>query len=319
MTFTPALLAQESPRIDQEAGFVDASPMAPLMKYAFVAGPQAWFHDRHEAALSGATRSFDLGAVGAWRACWYRPDRMTMVVVGGFELDAAQKLVRDTIGAVPAASDPPPTIPAWSSVPRRSSVKWTSAHIGLIVAFDPPAGPTERLALTLLGDLAMERFARDEQVQKGSLIAMPSGRTWAVGGVGDVGGLPLFVYATLRPELDRAEQERVITERFIAALRDSAASGMWLMAVASLENQAIPAWDQAQTQGKQIFGNRPGFHADPGGLVLLHHALQTAMRDRVAGDAKVLASVKTLTPDQLKAIVDRATAPEKKFVTVFTP
>lgn len=320
VTFTPALLAQESPRIDQEAAFVDASPMAPLMKYAFVAAPQAWFYNSKDVALSGATKSFDLNAAAAWRTRWYRPDLTTIVIVGGFEPDAALKLVREIVGAVP--KPPGNGIPArgsWPDTPRRDTVKWTSKHTGLIVAFNPAVDEAERLALTLLGDLALERLARDPEVQKVALVSMCSNRAWPVGSTEGVGGLPLFIYATLKPGQNPVEQERVLTDRFIAAMQDAAASDMLGALAVSLEPQPVPTWDQLQAQGRQAFTGRPGLNADPGGMMLMFHALQAAVRDRVAGDAKAIEGVKRMRPEGVRGLLSRVMSAQRKFVTVLTP
>jgi predicted Zn-dependent peptidase len=314
VVFTPGLLAQESPRIDQEARFVDAAPTAPLLKYAFIAGPQAWFHLKFEAPLSGATKDFDLDAAARWRARWCRPERTTIAIVGGFERDKALELVRATIGAVPKSAEPaPPPSIDYSRAPRHASVKWTSAHRAVLVAFEPASDPVERFALTVLGDATLENLARDERVQKVATVAVCSNRLWAVG------DLPLFVYATVRDGVDPAEAERVVTERFTTLFRSNASSGVLGVAVASLVPPPVPTWEEARAQGRQVFGNRPGFTGDPAGSVLLYHALQAAARDRVNSPPAALGAARAMSPEQARALAERVMAEDKKFVTVFGP
>jgi hypothetical protein len=317
VAFTPELLAQEAPRIDQEFAFVEASPMAPLLKYAFVAAPQAWFHARSEAALSAAVGAYDLAIVSAWQRQWYRPETTTIVMVGGFDEAAAVALARATLGQVPRGQQPPAALD-YTRVPRRSSVKWTSRHKAVIVAFEPPPDPVDRLTLTVLSEVVLEQLARDPQVQRLALVTMTSNRSWPVG-VGDGAGLPLFLYATVRPDADALEAERVLTERFVSLLTSAAESGMHSVAIASLIAPAMPTWEQAQAQGKQIFASRPGFAGDPGGTVLLFHALQVAAHDRVFSPTTALGAARALTAAQAKAIVERTTDPARKFVTTLAP
>jgi zinc protease len=82
---------------------------------------------------------------------WYRPDRMAVVVVGDIEVDAAQKMVEQRFGSIPAAKAPPDNVDR--DVPLRSETTFS-------IATDPEAQGWS-VALAHLRPFEAERTVAD--------------------------------------------------------------------------------------------------------------------------------------------------------------
>lgn len=209
--FTPELVAQERPRIDMELKTVEGVRSPPLLKFALMAATQGWRHGKDFAPVRDSFASLDLKALEAFHARYYRPDRLTLVIVGGVEPARALELARARFGVLKN----PEQAPAGAALdepikPVAVEMRWNARSEAAILAATAPESPRDRVALSLIGQIAMQRLVGHAEMDKAAKFRLTTMPSWPVG------ALPIFAYGTI----EKTGSARAFAEHAGRALSD---------------------------------------------------------------------------------------------------
>lgn len=190
LKFSAAQARHEAERADREADFAESNPKTGMLKHAFMALNQHWAHRATEAKVRDLLADLDLDALREFHRSGYRPDKLTVAIVGDVEIDAARALVERHLGAIEVAEAPPLQVPAWSDLDDRSEVRWNASPRGVVLTWAPPSQAGDRLEATAQAQLLQQRLATDKDLAALCNSIFCSSVVWPVR------DLPLFVYAT---------------------------------------------------------------------------------------------------------------------------
>jgi predicted Zn-dependent peptidase len=318
LTFGSGDVRTEAAKCYQETDFVEANPLTGMLKHAFMAFAQSWRHGRNEALVRGGLEELDLEALGAYRRAVHRPEALTLVLVGGFELEAAEELVREHVGAVPPSDAPRvPTID-WDAVAPRATVTWDAAPRAICIAWRPPADADDRFLFTWMGSTLRQKLASDPRIRAAVEVVHGSDHLYAVG------ELPFFVYALLRPDADLDEVEELMLARIDAWLEEGPTRGLRLqipLKATAWADRAQARWlvvaDNIQFSAKQL-------RKDPSLIapqVLGQQALERAVLElRLGPDPRTMIPGQTeLTQEGLAELIRATLTEERRFVTRLVP
>lgn len=268
---TRELIEREAPRVYAETDAVERAPGRPLFKHVLMGANQAWRYGAATALVRGGLEGLDPDALRAFHRAAYVPAALTFVVAGDFDLDEAEALARETIGAVEprqAAHVPPID---WTRVPARARLAWDARASFVLVAWPPPREPLERLALSLAGELMLRSLGGDGALKAHTGMVLGSNTAWPVG------ELPFFFCASVAPGADAEKAADALLERAAAAANLGEADIAMLRQYAAMLTAGAPApslRDTARTL------ERMGHPPDRAlGLALLHTCLQRAVRE----------------------------------------
>lgn len=267
-----AIIAQEAPRCAAEVRFIADSPQAPLAKFALMAACEAWRLGNDDIDLLMERAAPDPAAMRALHARVHRPGNLTLVIAGDFDA-AAIDVVNTELGAVEPRPAPPAEAIDFASQPVRREARWDIDRTGLFLWWPPPEEAADRLALSIAGTALMQRLMGDAEAARWAMFAFSSNIHWPVG------ELPFFIYATLRPGAEGAEE--AFTRRAEQLLRETLSQPLeWQVhMVRGMATPAIPTAEEARLQGAAI-APRMGQPPERGpGLIAGHIALTYAMAD----------------------------------------
>jgi predicted Zn-dependent peptidase len=310
------IIAQEAPRCYSEAAGVEGTAQAPMFKFALMAANQSWRFGAERALVKGGLVEAPIDAIRAFHAAHYTPANLTVVLAGDFEKAGAERLVREHLGAIPSPAKLARAPIDWTKTPRDSVVQWDSTARGLLLAWAPPEGADERLALSLWATLATERLNADAEVLKDATFVLGSMHIYPVG------DLPLFVYATVRPEAGDGAAKRIEARaREVLTRRPTDAD---LVQVRMLLDQMVspPALTREMVVQRAASLART-LQRDEGraaGMMLGNAALQIGLGEMVlGGDTETAARVRAMGADELAAISARVMDPGRTVVTRLEP
>ena len=317
LKITPELIRQEAPRCYREVDFVEKNPKPSMLKFAFQALSQAWRHGARRATVRSGMEDFSIATLEQFHRDYYRPDNLTLILVGGFDRDEALQLIRKHLGRIrPPKRDLKPI--DWSKLPPRATVHWDSRVRAVCIAFAPPADRTERIILSLWGAQLMSKLKSDSALTSAADNLFCSIHTWSVG------DLPLFVYATPNPDTTTEQLTRLLIERLkhIVAAKPTAAELMQLHARAKhlAEPPAHLTWTRIQQSAKYLAAQ--GRSPDQArGMVMGQTALNWGAAQHLFGSHRpaALRKIKSLTAEDLHRIIQRTISEKNRFITVLTP
>ena len=309
-----AIIRQEGPRAAQEVDFVENRPAAGMGKFAFCAIAQSWRHGRDVAHIRTGLDEFSPGAMAQFHRSTYRPQDLTLIIVGDFEPDRALALARKHIGGLPK-SDAPPTPPIdWSKVPKHATVKWDSKVQAVCIAFPPPNDPLERAALSLWGMLLQQQLSADAEVAALADAVYTPNHMWPVG------ELPFFIYAAAKPGADLEKLEALLTDR-IAKLVESGGGiqpAMLTMFIRQLSSSRQMLNEPAVRQAaKSVAGQTGRDEKQAMAMVLGQGAINWGAANRFLGEdpAALAAQLEALTPERASQIRRQNLGAERMIVT----
>ncbi len=310
------IIRQEAPRCCSEVDFVERNPKAGMTKFAFMALNQAWRHGRERANVRTGIESYDPEALAAFHRATYRPDNLTLVLVGGFEADAAMELIRKCLGGIRNPEQARVALIDWAKTARRSTVRWDSSVAAVCIAFDPPVDRIERIALSLWGSSLHQALWADAEVMGRASAIMTSSHMWSVG------DLPFFVYAAAKPEVDVEELERLLIARIDAAANGGAASPASLAAyVQQLEATTQRLNPTMVEQSVRMLKERAGDESRARTMVLGQGAINWGVADRLLGDdpRATVQAIESIRAERLSQVLRDNLAAERRIVTRLLP
>lgn len=310
LRITRELVERESPRIYAETDAVERAPGRPLFKHVLMGANQAWRYGSATALVRGGLETLDLDAVRALHRGAYVPAALTFVVAGDFDLDKAETLARETIGAVePRPGAPTPPID-WTRAPARARLAWDARASFVIVAWPPPREPLERLALSLAGESMLQLLNGDEA------LGAHAGRVLGSNPIWPVGELPFFFCASVAPGADAERAADVLLERATAAAHLGEAEVARLRQHAAMFGAGVGSHSPSATARTLERMGHPPDRAM--GLALLHICLQRAAREHQARgiDRARLGELGRL---DFGALVRSAVAPDGAKVLIVEP
>lgn len=318
LQITAEVVAQEVPSVYSETDQVESNPVAPLFKHAMMAANQSWRYGAPRALVRGGLLELPLERLKEFHSATYRPERLTLVISGGFERARAIELAKASVGAVKAGGAAKPRVAIdWTKVAPTARVTWDAKVSAVVLAYPPPQAARDRLAVSVLGDVLYARLSTDPQITGVARFVICTNQSWPAG------DLPVFLYATVKEGVAPEECASVLKARaaLLAAVAPSAMDMAQLTGLPAMVGAfEAPTWEQARAQGERLKALRAGIAGDPAGLVLLNTALRGAMLDRlVGGDPAPLRALGRSSAEELAAILTRALDPERCKVVVLEP
>lgn len=319
LQITPELVAREVPRVYSETDLVESQRQAPLIKHALMAAHQAWRFGEKRALIRGGLAEIPIERLRDFYAATYRPDRLTLVLVGGFEPVQAEALLSKHVAVVarPESVASPDPID-WSGLPAEQRVEWDCAVPCVVIAWPPPADAPSRLVLSAAVGQMATHLAADEAVAARTRLTFGSNPTWPVGGAGE---LPVFVWASLRPEADPHETARLLKDAIVRAAHaglSQADRAMVLGYLASLNGPTPSAKSQVAAMVSSLRQRQGMAQERAEAMAVLQIALQTGMRQHLLrgispddlaraaamnGEAVDAALVRGLSPDAARVLL----------------
>lgn len=316
------VIKQEAPRCHAEAVNVEMFAGAPMLKFAFMAGVQAWAHGAESAKVKSGLETTDPKVLADFHARHYQPDRMTLILVGGFDPASAKMLIQREFGKIHprkgAGNAPRLQRIAWNDLPPVTEVRWDSLHTAVILTWAPPEDPLDQAVLSAYSNLLFAEVTSDAKILPVAAKVMASTTTWSIG------CLPYFVYATLRPGQDPREAARTIAERVhaLAAEAPSLQRAMHAkMAASQTARGLFPSSDAILGQARMLERQDPSMTGKALDMILGNLAIQACIRQRLIGhDESVAAALSdAVTPERLWRILTETITPDRLRVTILTP
>ena len=286
---------------------------------ALAAYHQAWRHGAERALVRGGLEALELDAIRAFHRSAFRPERLTLVIAGGFVPSEAAEAVRAALGELPGG-EPPAPLPSvdWEGLPERRVVTWDASRTAVSLAWPPPATASERRLVSWLAPLVRQRLANDPEVRP--LVEVIESPTYQW----QVGELPLYFHALLRPGVDPEEAEAALrgaAGRFVEGDMPKGIPGYLALRTENVIKRATRTWEDLEDDA--TFSARMN-RADPTETLrqmLAQLALDRAVAERVLG-ADLEESVEELTELEREELADflrSALAPRRCRATWLVP
>jgi len=318
LRIVPEVIRQEAPKCHQEADFVERNPRAGMLKHAFMAFSHAWRHGERKAQVHEGLEHIPVADLERFYRASCHPQRLVLVLIGGFERAKALELVKQHLGSIqPSDAATPQPLP-WSQVPKEMTVQWDSSVRAVCIGFPPPDDVKERLLLTLWGNLLMQRLMTDTEVQGAADAIFCTNQAWTVG------TLPFFVYATAKTNVSVEQLHRLLAARLQTIITrgpgEPEMTQLRFMAV-QFAQEPVLNWDVIRQHGQAIASQLGRNPDEAAGLVMGNMAIQLGLRELLLGSdsARVAKTLQAVTADDLHRLLRRTLDPSRGFVTVLMP
>lgn len=314
LSIDESIIRQEGPRAAQEVDFVERNPQAGMGKFAFCALNQAWRHGSDVAQIRTGLDGYFAEELERFRSQTYRPDNLTLVLVGDFDPEAALELARKHIGSIknPDAARLAPI--DWTKAPKRATVKWDSSVQAVCIAFPPPEDATERVVLSLWGAMLQQQLAADPQLQPLADAVLVPNHMWSVG------ELPFFVYVAVKPGAELEKVQALLTER-ISKLAESGGAvppANLVMYARQLSATTNTLNEPAARQAARAVAQQTGRDEKQAlAMVLGQGAINWGIADRFLGPdpAAIVTELQALTAERLAEILRESLSEERMIVS----
>ena len=309
----------EALRCYQETDFVERNPASGMTKHAFMALNQAWRHGMTSALVRGGLEDFSIEELKSFHRAFYRPDNLTVVIIGGFNRDHAFELIEEHLGDVRPPKRSRPAAIDWSRIPDRTTVRWDAKVRAVCLAFPPPSNRRDQIALSLLGAALTQELINDPEINAVASTVTCTNHLWSVG------ELPFYVYATAKPEASLEDVERALARwmRSITVERPANGVVVQMRMMADQLSQQISAltWSYVENAAKMVARQRGGDEKFGLGMVLGQSAINWAVADRLIGPdpATSMSGLSSLTADKLHDLIVRYLDPDKQIVCLLMP
>jgi len=297
-------IEREIPRIRQELTTVLSMPGLPLGKFASMAAAQAWLHGIDTPDLT-LPRTPDARSVLAHTHRTHRPGNLTLLISGGFDPANAERILRETIGAVPPAAGgrAGQPRPEPGQLPAIRRARWSLPAHAVFVAM-PHEHEDARAELEAIAARASFALGQRPEIRSAfaSGVAAASGR------------LPLFVAVIIGAD-ENADEAADAIHRALDAARATTPQ----QARASADHLARPIdplpaerINAIARQNARARGLPPSSQAVLAAQIMGNRALQNLLRERIAPNT-------ALTDEALEAAARSALARENRRVLVISP
>ena len=206
------IIDQEAPRCHREATFVEQAQnaQATMVKFAFMALNQSWQHGAETTRVHRGLEEISPAQLRQFFRHTYRPDRLTLVVVGGFDVAEARRWIDMHFRPLAARDETPLESPSWDRLPQRATMTWDSKASAVCLAYPPPRDAALQAALTFWAPLVAERINADPKIQALAKPVFANTLGW------QVGPLPFFIYAETKDGADINKLEEVLVAKLDA-------------------------------------------------------------------------------------------------------
>ena len=318
LRMVPEVIRQEVPKCYQEANLVERNPRAGMIKHAFMAFSQVWRYRANKAQVRGGLAAIPVAELERFYRASYHPQRLVLVLIGGFERAKALQLVKKHLGSIqPSDAATPQPLP-WSQVPKEMTVQWDSSVRAVCIGFPPPDDVKERLLLTLWGNLLMQGLMTDTKVQGAADAIFCTNTTWGVG------TLPFFVYAAAKPKVTVQQLQGALEaglQSMTAAKPGRAEMTQFRLIASQFAQEPVLNWDVIRQQGQAVASQLGRDPEEAAGLVMGNMAIQLGLRELLLGSdsARVAKTLQAVAADDLHRLLRRTLDPSRGFVTVLMP
>ena len=206
-----SIILQEAPKCYHEAAFVEQNPKMGMAKHAFMAFFQAWRNGSRQVSIRSGLERMSVERVNTFRHAWYRPENLTLVIVGAFDKERVMESARRNLGNIKPIGSPGTADFHWSSVPKKLTVTRDSKLNAVRLALPPAERASDNLMLSLWGALLIQEFSVAPEIKRLSNMVFASNLSWPAG------PLPFFVYAAAKSEAAAIRLESVLKRRLTEA------------------------------------------------------------------------------------------------------
>jgi hypothetical protein len=313
LKITPELISDEADKCHEEAQYVYKFPQSGMVRHAFMALFQFWNHGATEVRVRSGVDQLPADKLESFYRAQYRPDQLTIAIVGGFKKDEALALAKEHLGAIPSrmAEQKPLN---WDTLPAKAHITWDADVHAICVYALPPTDPKDRRLLSLWGTALMQKLSTNAELNKIAHMNFASNTTWPVG------DLPLFVYATAKSADKIPQIEKLLKDQVRDASKDLAADLVQIRIFANIIDGApVPTWKELQAQATTNEWGRTEDELVPEDeiiiVVLGGAALQWGLREingTATGDQEI-------TEERLKAVLEKNLDPARLRVVTLGP
>lgn len=301
--FDRQLMLAEAKRVYQETDMVASNPATGMLKHAFMSLTHAWKFQSKETLVRGGIESFDMNQLLSFYKSTYHPGNLTLVISGKTTAEEVEPLIQKHFAKIPASTQQATAVD-WENVPAQSTVHWDSEHSAVCIAWKPPADPDQQRLLSVLGLMAMQRMYAAPELKKECTMVMTSNNMW------NVGELPLFVYAMVKPGVDLETLQETLAERFqneIQTLSERAAPMAKALAY-NYDLQLKPSSWARTSQAVQSLVKMGKSETKSIQQVLLHDALTRGMMVHFLGNdpGAAITKLKSATAEDYSAALTKA-------------
>ncbi len=308
--FNHAVVRREAKRCYKETDFVERSPRAGMLKHAFMAFSHAWRFHAERALVRGGMEDFSIERLQRFHSESYHPGRLSIAITGAISAYDARKTLDKHIGVI-EAKHPQPARIDWTKVDARRTVHWDSKVRAICIAWEPPAKQSERTALSVLGLLAMQKLMADPKLNSKFAHVSCSNNIWPVG------ELPLFVYVTLKTDVDIEDAEPLLRDRFRSELAEACRTAATQLPQIAAQSKLRLTWEQTTIAARML--ERQGKSKSSAiRMCLLQDSLNRIIRSRLVGSQPVNQDFK-LDEDTLSRLVEKVTKNDLARVVQLAP
>jgi len=180
-----ATLKEQVQKVVAEYPAALENPRGNIVRVSMSALAQILYYGATYVPMQTGVASLTLDDVKKFHDAHYRPDDMTLVLIGNFKKAEAEALVRKYFESIPSRPVPPPP-----TVTLKRSVDATWDVAAQATVFVSPGNYTdkERLILTMFGAFLQQLFAHSPEVYGNCQAIYTSNQTYPVG------HLPFFIF-----------------------------------------------------------------------------------------------------------------------------
>ena len=215
LKITPELISEESDKCHEEAQLAYKNPESGMVKQAFMALFQFWNHGATEVRVRSGLDQIPADKLEAFYLSRYRPDALTLAVVGNFEKANLTAIAKEYLGSLPARKGKKLSVD-WNSLADRAHITWDADVHAVCVYLPPPADPDDHALLSVWAMVMGVRLAERPDIREIADMVFFSNPDWPVG------KLPLFLYATAKNKDKIPEIELAMKNRFREAIKEVA-------------------------------------------------------------------------------------------------
>lgn len=273
LKITSDLISIEADKCDEETQYVYKVPESGMVKHAFMALFQFWNHGAAEVRVRGGLDQIPVDKLESFYRERYRPDQLTLAIVGGFQKADAIKLAREHFAAIPSEKRAKRSI-SWNSFATPARVTWDAEVHAVCLYAPPPPDPNSRWLLSLWGTAFLQKLATHSELRELSNMTFATNSTWPVG------ELPFFVYATAKRAEHLPRIETIIRELLSQAPTQLAGDlAQMRLFAGNMNGSPIPDWKEIQSQAKAFAKTAGRPEEDTIPLTMLNVALQWGLRE----------------------------------------
>jgi predicted Zn-dependent peptidase len=310
LKITPELISDEADKCHEEAQYVYKDPKSGMLKHAFMALFQFWNHGATEVRVRSGLDQIPADKLESFYRAQYRPDQLTVAIVGNFEKDEALAIAKEHLGAIPSRKVEQKSL-NWDTLPAKAHITWDADVHAISVYAPPPTDPKDRALLSLWGTALMERLSTNAALKEIAHMNFSSNTTWPVG------DLPLFVYATAKSADKIPQIESLLKDQFRSADKELDTDVVQMPTLANMVGSVpVPPWKDLQAQAATFAKTTGRSEDDAMPMILGNVALQWGLRELNGATP----ANEEITVERLKALLEKTLdAGKLKVVTLGPP